>query len=132
VAEMAELNGAGNVHVHGACDPDWLGANLKPGTFILSDCEGYEDVLLDPERVPALRGADVLVEVHEDRAPGVTDRLKTRFGATHIVEVIGVQPRQPERYPTLGSYSTRERELAVSDVRPENQIWMWMTRRTRA
>jgi len=128
VRAMAELNGVPNVVVHGACDPEWLARNLAEDAFILSDCEGYEDFLLDPARAPSLAGADILVELHEDQAPGVTERLTRRFEGTHDIALVEARQRAPEAYDAISFLTPRERELAVADIRPEDQTWMVLTR----
>jgi hypothetical protein len=129
VAEMAELNGVQNLRIHGACDPEWLASNLEPDTFVLSDCEGYEDVLLDPLRAPTLEGADILVELHEAQAPGVGQRIAKRFQTTHEAQFIGARDRDPEQYPAIDFLEPRERQIAVSDIRPEDQQWLLLVRK---
>src|SRR5215218_8054772 len=58
VQEMAKINQVRNVSVHGACTAGWLSENLRSHSFILSDCEGYEDVLFRPDAAASLRHCD--------------------------------------------------------------------------
>ena len=52
--------------------------------FIIMDVEGAEDNLLDPVRVPGLRRAEVIVELHEHVVLGITERLRAaRFAKSH-------------------------------------------------
>ena len=127
VQEMAAVNGVDNVRVHGACTPQWLRENLQPDAFILSDCEGYEDLLLVPEAAPALLSADLLVEVHEHAVPGVTERLRSRFAATHQAVVVDDGPRAPEDYPASIFLSPEDRLRALHEVRNDGQQWLYLT-----
>ncbi len=53
---LAKLNGVRDrVEVRGECDTTYLWT-LPPHSFVLSDCEGAEKTLLDPDRAPALKG----------------------------------------------------------------------------
>jgi hypothetical protein len=73
------------VELRGVCTPDSLERDVagSEGPFVIMDVEGAEDVLLDPERVPGLRRAEIIVELHEHLVPGVTERLRARFTESH-------------------------------------------------
>lgn len=84
---QAALNGVEDrVEMLGEIRPADLQALLVPGAVLLSDCEGYEDILLDPVAVPALARTTVIVELHDFIAKGVSDRVAQRFGATHTID----------------------------------------------
>ena len=90
-ARLAELNGvAGRVRALGRCDPDDLANVMQTGdrTFVLTDVEGFERTLLDPDAIPALRRASILVEAHDCYSPGVREELVRRFSKTHRIERI--------------------------------------------
>jgi len=81
-----QLNGLdGRVELRGACGTEDLATDLAGLTdpFLIMDVEGAEDVLLDPVRVPGLERAEIVVELHEHFVPGVTERLRAAFAATH-------------------------------------------------
>ena len=67
--KLAELNGvAARNDIRGECTPEVLAQCLAESSepaLIQCDVEAYEGVLLDPEAVPALRRATILVEVHD-------------------------------------------------------------------
>ncbi len=88
------------VEIRGECTKHSLADALarSPGAFVLMDVEGAEDFLLRPDRVPGLRGAEVLVELHEMFAPGVTSRLHERFLPTHGEAVIPQTPNRKTQY----------------------------------
>src|SRR5580658_6886249 len=106
--QMSSLNKVSDrVEVRGKCEPaDLVGAladSAQPVVFC--DAEGYEGKLLDPQAVPALANAAVLVELHDFIMPGVTEDLKKRFDATHRIKQIWSQPRSHLQFPwrTLGT-----------------------------
>jgi hypothetical protein len=133
---MAELNGvADRLTVHGRCAPADLAAALggHPRPVVICDVEG-DEALLDPERVPALRAAVVLVETHEFVRRGITDELCRRFASSHHVERIWQEPRSRAEFPwrTLGTMALPVSYLdwAVSEWRPERMSWLWMSPRS--
>lgn len=123
---MAKRNDANNLTVRSVCTADWLKSNLKRGAFILSDCEGFEDQLIDPEKVPVLRTCDLLIELHESPAPGVTERMKERLSSSHDLTFMESQETDPSDYPELQSLSKQRQNLAVSDLRSRgDQEWLY-------
>lgn len=58
------------------------------GTLIVCDIEGAERELLDPDRAPALRAADIIVEAHDGMIPGLSSLIAGRFGPTHEARII--------------------------------------------
>jgi hypothetical protein len=127
VRQMSEANETSNLAIHGACSPDWLARNLRPGAFILSDCEGYEDALFVPESAPNLRSADLLIELHEEAAPGVTERLLSRFRTTHTSMIVKDGPRSPEDYPASAFLPDADRVRALHEVRSDGQEWLFLS-----
>jgi hypothetical protein len=131
--EMAGLNNvADRVEIRGKCEAPDLVAALggTPAPVVVCDVEGYEEKLLDPQAVPALRQAFILVELHDFIIPGITKKLKERFGATHRIEHIWQQPRSRADFPwrTLGTMLLPKSYLdwAVSEWRPVQMSWLWM------
>ena len=138
VAEMAALNDVGaRVVVKGTCDAESLGAVLgdQGGTVVLMDIEGYEDVLLDPQKVPALQSTTFLVELHEFAVPGITATIALRFDETHDLELIWAEDRKradfPWRTATTRLLPGRYIDGAVSEMRPEKMSWYFARPKTR-
>ncbi len=79
--------------------------------------------------IPELRHANLLVETHEFAAPGVIQRLRDAFGASHDIEEIPNRGRAAKGIPfrIFGSLS-RWMLHAGSDQRgpPGSQLWMVM------
>lgn len=128
-AELASANGvADRVAIRGECRPDTF-TTLGPGRMlVLCDCEGFEADLLVPDVAARLRSADLLVELHEQQRPGVTQMLIDRFAASHRVESVSLSTRDPADYPVLSGLATdAERRLAVNELRGSDQQWLMLT-----
>jgi hypothetical protein len=126
------------VEIKGRCEPTDLVLALEGADFpvLICDVEGYEDVLLDPVRVPALSRTVMLVETHDFARPGVAERLRQRLEPTHHVEVIWQEARIRQEFPwrTWGTMLLPASYLdwAVSEWRPDRMRWLWMTPRSAA
>jgi hypothetical protein len=138
VRRIADQNGVGDrVMVRGRCDlPDLQAAATQlERPLVVCDVEGYEDVLLDPEKVPALRSAWILVELHDGKNAGVSERVRIRFEDTHTIETIWQQKRAAADFPFSNAY-TRSLDpahlsAAVDEGRPVREgfppmNWFWM------
>ena len=136
MAELATSNGCkGKLDIRGECDPAALESALAGSENVLAiiDVEGYEKVLVDPEKVPSLKKAMMLVELHPGRAPGINEILNERFGATHEIERIWGEDRDPSEYPfdslVLRMLPIRHRAWAVDELRGVKMSWLWMVPR---
>lgn len=131
--EMALLNGvSASVKVRGKCEPADLAAALGDGSnaVLVCDVEGYEERLLDPAAVPALKRTAILVELHDFIIPNITETLKRCFGDTHRITHIWQEPRSRAEFPwrTMGTALLPKSYLdwAVSEWRPVRMAWLWM------
>ena len=131
--QMAELNSVEQrIVVRGKCELADLASALEEVSqpVVVCDVEGYEDQLLNPECLPTLRKAHILVELHEFLIPGITDKLKHRFSSSHRIEHIWQQARCRSEFPwrTFGTFLLPRSYLdwAVSEWRPEKMSWLWM------
>ena len=124
---LAEENGvADRVVLRGECTLEELAALPPRRTFVLCDCEGGEAVLMDPDAVPLLRSAMLVVELHEFAAPGIEDTIRERFSATHDVEVLHSGPRYAADYPRLREVpglNYMDHALGVAEFRPVRIKW---------
>ncbi len=121
VRDMAKTNSLGNISVKSACSPGWLLRNLRPRALIVSDCEGYEGQLFDGA-IPALDTATLVIEVHEQFVAGVTDRLRSRFRATHAIETVDSRSDTPPP-PVAKTLTFEEMKRASHEVRGPQQ-WL--------
>ncbi len=126
---IAEHNGVDiEVHIQAATPAD-LQAMTGPDTLIICDIEGGEADLLDPVAAPALRSASILVETHDHRVPGVSDRLRAAFAPTHDIVQIDARPRYAEDFPETDFLPLVTRHLAVVELRGGPQSWLVLTPR---
>ena len=120
------------LEVYGKCEVENLQSALASAErpLVVCDVEGYEDVLLFPEKIPALARAHLLVEMHDFCCPGITERITARFAPTHRIERIWQEPRARDDFPfsSLGTKLLPSRYLdwAVNEWRPERMSWLWM------
>jgi hypothetical protein len=125
---VARRNGVlGRITIAGECTPERLDAALSGAErpAIICDCEGAEDVLLDPGRVPNLRRASILVETHEGMVDGVERHLHERFAPTHDIEVIRSRPRARGDLPA-GCALTEDEAATAMDEHRRRAEWMFM------
>jgi hypothetical protein len=132
---LGRLNGIeNNLNVRGKCDWKVLEAVLLNRALVMCDCEGYELELLRPDKVPGLRKARLLVELHDLFVPGITSELLRRFERTHEIRLIDIEERHPETYAALRGLSPSMQALAVYerdlDTTPQQQWGYFVPRET--
>lgn len=129
---LAKLNNVDSrLELQGFCNQNSLndlGDELGKA-FVLVDVEGYEMTLLNPEKVPALRTATILVEVHDCFVEGCTEAIIQRFQNSHKISSYKSRTRQLTEYP-FKSFFTRYKIMhsaminAMSDGRTELNGWL--------
>jgi SAM-dependent methyltransferase len=126
---LAEANGvADRLRVEGEMTHAGLDICAAQPTVILCDIEGAEEALLDPVSAPGLLAADILVEVHEGRAPGLLARLADRFAATHRITRID-RALRPDALPDwTEALSDMDRLILLWEWRAGPTPWLWMER----
>jgi precorrin-6B methylase 2 len=117
---LAEANGATIVMHRAATGPAVRRLPLDRA-FVLCDIEGGEAQVFDEATARALRTATVLVELHEARAPGVTETLRTRF-SHHSLTIIDCA-RHDSDVAELRLFSPAERAAATAEGRSEPVAW---------
>lgn len=126
LAEMIRANDVGNVRVKAFCSPAWWRRSLVPNALIISDCEGYERELFCNAEASLFRDATLIIETHDEIAPGVSSDLMRRFAPTH--EVASIWSRQDPALPAVRVQSLTQEELcrAGLEIRPR-QEWLMFT-----
>lgn len=135
INEMAEINGVrSRVHINGFCDPDVLKKHLpsEERTLVIMDVEGAEVNLLDPSKIPALRNAYILVEIHDFVQAGLGEIVSNRFNTSHTIKDIPIRPRTLHDYPFpvskfIASTFAKSLNEAIAEHRHENSRWFFMT-----
>lgn len=129
---LNEINSA-CVEIREKCDVEDLfsfGQSLEDA-FILMDVEGYESVLLDPQKVPALKKSTMLIEIHEMYVNGVSELLEERFNKTHkILQIHGVS-RSVDHFPSKAGiakklFSPKRLIQFMDEGRPHEMSWYYM------
>lgn len=117
----------GRIAIAGECTTSALDSTLAGAErpAIICDCEGAEDLLLDPTLVPGLRHALILVEIHEMMVEGVERHLRERFRPTHDIEVIRSRPRTRGDLPGAVDLTEDEAALAMDEHRRWAE-WMFL------
>jgi glycosyltransferase involved in cell wall biosynthesis len=130
IQELARANSVDNVEVRAECSAPALQALLLGGgrAFVLCDIDGGEVELLDPETVPSLKAADILVETHDLLRPNVTDLLLDRFKGSHRICVIETARRTLADLPAEVELEAETAHGAMDEFRGGPQRWLWMTR----
>jgi hypothetical protein len=111
--------------LEGAQAPEELRFDGAEGhRLYIVDCEGAEVELVDLERCPELRNADIIVECHDFMRPGASRFLADRLAATHRVEL--VRPQLPDfgRFQFLRYFPTAMSVLLLVEKRPMPSCWL--------
>src|SRR5271165_2386350 len=131
---LAQLNVVSErIRVFGECTHFKLNELIKGKTLVVADIEGDEVVLLDPARVPRLRDADLLIEIHErpdpDGVQTAEERVTNRFSGTHSIGRRVSRDREDwiEKHQGLwqGKMSRERMMKALDEARSSPQFWLW-------
>lgn len=111
------INAAERLEIKGFADLNTL-INLKSQPdFLIIDCEGGEDELLQPDLVPWLSKTFIICELHDFHKPGLLGRLIPRFLGTHDIKIIESQESDPKSYAILADLSPTEAKKCVHEER---------------
>lgn len=94
--------------------------------LVFVDAEGFEDELLQPDRYPALKDFDIIIETHPMHRPGVTERLVDRFQATHAIDRLDPQLAAAELPEELRRAGHLDVVLAAWEWRAGPTPWLVM------
>jgi hypothetical protein len=103
---------------------DELNREVSDRTLIFCDIEGSELDLLRPDLAPVLSRADLIVEMHDDYCPGVTETLARRFVPSHQVEIVYHGAKYPMEFPALKAVPAKEHAWLLQEGRQRDQRWM--------
>jgi hypothetical protein len=124
---LAERNGVSDrVTIGGAFAGEDFERFAEQKVLVVCDIEGGEAELLDPERFPALRAMDLIVELHDSPRSRPSVLVPERFGASHIVTMVrhGMPSvKLPALFEQLGHL---DQLLAVWEWRSEPTPWAVM------
>jgi len=131
IKTLAKLNGVeGQIDVRGFCDDAALAAAIGDATdvLVICDIEGAEIEVLRPDAVPALKRVDLLVEMHDIVRKGCSEAVRSRFEASHRIEVIPTRKRRAEDFPAgVAAEEGRARLAWMEEGRgPTPMTFFWM------
>lgn len=128
LSEMAELNHvASRILVSGECSSEELKTLSHKGpVLVVMDVDGAEQKLLDPDIVPWLKEAFILVETHDCFVPAVAAQLKKRFAPTHDLQELKMSGPDWGAVPPLEELSMHEVDALTGSERPMLQTWLIM------
>ena len=126
-ARLAAMNGVEDrVKVAGLFRGEDFATVAGVDTLVMMDAEGAEDDLLDPQAWPALQTVRLIVETHDVYRPGVLDRVRARFEATHDITVVHPGPKTATLPDLLRNRSHLDQLLAVWEFRAAPTPWLVM------
>lgn len=129
-AQIAEANGVSSrIEIGGAVEHGDLAGLISGNTVIICDIEGAEESLLDPSAAPALRQADILVEVHEGMKEGRVDLLSARFSPSHEIRRIERHLDDSGLPDWADGLADLDRLLLLWEWRSTPTPWLWMRQR---
>ncbi len=131
---LAKLNGVLDlIDIRAASTPAALEADLATAVkpVVICDCEGYEDDLLLPTPGSPLARAKVLVELHEMFRPGVGERIRRRFTATHVIQEFDTTDRNEAHMPGALGLAGEQAKQVMDEYRAASMQWLYMAPRCR-
>jgi hypothetical protein len=95
--DMVRVNGVeGRVSVLGEFFGDDFAKYADKKTLVVMDIEGAEKTLLNPEKYPALRNMDVIVELHDLMDATISKTVSDRFAPSHTIEIVKNRTSLPD------------------------------------
>jgi SAM-dependent methyltransferase len=95
-------------------------------TLVFCDIEGAEDALLDPRKYSGLVNSSVVVECHDGLNPGVSERLRERFGPTHQIDLVSSRNRSCQLPEWIVARGELDCLLATWEYRKSDTPWLVM------
>jgi hypothetical protein len=126
--EMAVLNGVdGSITIGAAFDGRMFDGYAGKRVLVFCDIEGAEVELLDPARFPALRGMDIIAELHDTPQGKTWNAIPARFSGTHRVTVATGRDRRLAVPTELGALRELDQLLLLWEARSSPTPWAVMT-----
>lgn len=129
-AEVAKANGVQDrVQISGLFRGEDFAKYQGKRTLLVCDIEGAEKDLLDPERYPALRGMDLIVELHDCIHPKLSTTVPARFAPSHDITLVKQAGRAAPLPPLFDELGHLDQLLAVWEWRMGPTPWAIMKAR---
>jgi hypothetical protein len=133
IQKLASLNRVTDrIKMEGFCDEKLLNSYLDKYNrpFIIMDIEGGEISLLDPELVPQISKADILVEIHTFLNKNIPVYIKERFKNSHHIQIINQEPRVENdiRFP-INYFIKKHKKVLMNEFRSSEICWFYLKRK---
>lgn len=123
----ADENGVGGrISIGSECRAEELAALEGRRVLVICDIEGGERELLDPERIPALKRFDILVELHEVMDKALPEEIISRFTESHEIERFAHRGRDPNAFKELEKTNQFDQWLALWEGRQGPTPWAFL------
>lgn len=133
VLKIARLNNLAHQIVIGNYLTHELIEEVSKGkTLLISDIEGYERNLLNPEQCAKLKKIDILVELHNTKeTPDIESLIKDRFKVSHDIVPIKATSRDGWLKNFIRDHETAQinanmLKRATDEFRMNSDTWYWM------
>lgn len=124
--ELKQINNLENIQIKSECTHEELNSRCIENTLVFCDIEGFEDVLLDPIKVPNLKNVDIILEVHDCFIPNLTEKLIARFYLTHTMRIIVNYPYRVKKYYTPNKITSDQFDYITNEHRPDFMKFIYM------
>lgn len=124
--ELKELNKIMNLEINAECTHKELNSKSKENTLIFCDIEGFEKILLDPQKVPNLKYVDLIIESHDCFVPNITEDLIARFYMTHTIRIILDYPYRVKKYYTPKQVTQVQYNYIIDERRSKYMKFIYM------
>jgi hypothetical protein len=121
--QLIDANGV-SLDIRGTASHEALNELPVGRMLLLCDVEGYEYELMDPERIPRLRTATMIVEVHPWVRENLVGVVADRFEGSHEINVIKGTPRYAGAYSELADWSPDLASMAITEGRSDPAVWL--------
>lgn len=131
--QLAKLNSVRNLDIRKQCTHKELSCLIIEKSVLISDIEGFELELLNPEKCPELIKCDLLIEVHDYKNLNVSkvkEKLLDNFSSTHTIKEFHIENRDvvslKREIPELAEVEDKRIAEATNEHRGGMQSWLWM------
>lgn len=130
IQDLAARNGVKErIEVGGLFAHDDFEREVQGPTLVLCDIEGGERDLLDPEKAPALKSCDMIVELHGKPVTDIQRLICQRFEPTHDITIVEERGRDVVLPALFDKLDSIDRALATWEFRSSATPWAVMRAR---
>lgn len=123
--KMAELNHVINIDFYSFCSNQTLKEfDFKNKSLIISDCEGYEEILFDTENISKLINCDLIIESHDMIKLGIKEKIINLFEKTHEITIVKSVLKSISDYEDLKKLNFRKYTDGILFERNTRMEWL--------